>query len=129
MKDKTARHKPVGAFKVHGLVGRVIIDERPFFTNDPYSHHDSIGTPEGHPRLTAFLGVPLVHRGKTIGLIALGNREGGYRAEDMETMEPLATVIVQALMRKRIESSLQAAHAELKQRAYELEAVNRDLEI
>jgi two-component system, chemotaxis family, CheB/CheR fusion protein len=129
MKDKTARHKPVGAFKVHGLFGRVIIDERPFFTNDPYLHHNSIGTPEGHPRLSAFLGVPLIHRGKTIGLIALGNREGGYRTEDVETMEPLATVIVQALMRKRTESSLQAAHAELKQRSYELEAVNRDLEI
>jgi signal transduction histidine kinase len=128
MKDKTGRHKPLGAFKVHGLFGRVIIDERPFFTNDPYSHHDSIGTPEGHPRLTAFLGVPLIHRGKTIGLIALGNREGGYRTEDVETMEPLATVIVQALMRKRTEASLQEAHDELKQRAYELEAVNRELE-
>jgi PAS domain S-box-containing protein len=129
MKDKTGHHKPAGAFKEHGLVGRVIIDERPFFTNDPYSHRDSIGTPEGHPRLTAFLGVPLVHRGKTIGLIALGNREGGYRAGDVETMEPIATVTVQALMRKRTETSLQEAHAELKQRAYELEAVNRDLEV
>jgi two-component system CheB/CheR fusion protein len=129
MKDKTDRHKQLGAFKMHGLVGRVIIDERPFFTNDPYAHPDSVGTPEGHPRLTAFLGVPLVHRGKTIGLIALGNREEGYRTGDVETMEPIATVIVQALMRKRTESSLQAAHAELKQRAYELEAVNRDLEV
>jgi PAS domain S-box-containing protein len=129
MVDKTRHHTSLGAFKVHGLPGRVIIDERPFFSNDPYSHHDSIGTPEGHPRLTAFLGVPLVHRGKTIGLIALGNREGGYRSDDVETMEPLATVIVQALMRKRTESSLQTAHAELKHRAWELEAVNRDLEV
>ena len=77
MKDKTGHHKPLGAFKVHGLFGRVMSDERPFFTNDPYSHHDSIGTPDGHPRLTAFIGVPLVHRGKTIGLLALGDREGG----------------------------------------------------
>jgi light-regulated signal transduction histidine kinase (bacteriophytochrome) len=44
-------------------------------------------------------------------------------------MEPLATVIVQALMRKRTEASLQTAHAELKQRACELEAVNHELEV
>jgi len=128
MADKTGHRRTLAGLKVHGLPGRVIIDEKPFFTNDPYAHHDSIGTPDGHPRLTAFLGVPLVHRGKTIGMVALGNRVGGYRTEDVETVETLATVIVQALMRKRAETSLHTAHTELRQRAYELEAVNRELE-
>lgn len=63
---------------VQGIHGRVIKDGRAFYTNDPATHPDRIGTPEGHPALTAFLGVPMTSAGKVIGMIGLGNREGGY---------------------------------------------------
>ena len=103
MHDKAGHCRPPGNFKVHGLYGRVMLDKKSFFTNDPASHPDSIGTPEGHPFLKAFLGVPLIHGGETIGMMGLGNREEGYRNEDLEAAEALSQAIVQVLMRKRME--------------------------
>jgi PAS domain S-box-containing protein len=97
---------PAG-FAVHGVYGRVLLDGKGFFTNDLPSHPDSIGMPPGHPPLTAFLGVPLVHAGATIGMVGLGNRDGGYGPEQLEAAEALAPVIVQAIMSKRAEKALQ----------------------
>ena len=50
-----------------------------------------------YPPLQSFLGVPLFHEGRTIGLIG-PNREGGYRQEDLQTIEALSHSITQALM-------------------------------
>ena len=84
MQDQSGHGRKVPAgFVIHGIYGRVLLDGKGFFTNDPPSHPDSIGTPEGHPPLKAFLGVPLIHAGETIGMVGLGNREGGYDPEDL----------------------------------------------
>jgi PAS domain S-box-containing protein len=79
MHDKSGHCRQLVDLKVHGLYGRVIIDGKGFFTNDPASHPDSIGTPDGHPAIKSFLGVPLIRDGKITGMVGLGNREGGYR--------------------------------------------------
>ncbi|MBI4287842.1 MAG: GAF domain-containing protein [Chloroflexi bacterium] len=93
-------------FTIHGIYGRVLLDGKAFFTNDPASHPDRIGLPEGHPPLTSFLGIPLIGEGKTTGMLALGNREGGYRPEDQQAAEALAPAIVEAIQRKQAESQL-----------------------
>ncbi len=98
---------PTG-FIVHGIYGRVLRDGKAFFTNDPASHPDSIGCPEGHPPLKAFLGAPLIHLGKTIGMIAVGNRDGGYTQVDLEVLETLAEAIVHAFMWRRSEAQVQS---------------------
>lgn len=99
------RSMPSG-FRIQGVYGRVVIDGVGFFTNDPAAHPDSVGAPEGHPELRAFLGVPLVQGGSTIGILALANRPGGYRAADLDAARALTGPIVQALMRRRIELAL-----------------------
>ncbi|MCX6353428.1 MAG: PAS domain S-box protein [Candidatus Aureabacteria bacterium] len=99
-----------GGFEIHGIYGRVLKDGKGFFTNDPSSQPDSIGVPAGHPPLTAFLGVPLVDAGRTIGMIAMGNRKGGYRPEDQEALEVLAPAIIGALQSKRSEEELRQTH-------------------
>ena len=110
MYDKTGHRRPLSDFVVHGLYGSVIINEKGFFTNDPQSHPDSIGLPEGHPPLTSFLGVPLVQDGKTIGLIAVANHEGGYSCEQQEDLEAIAPAVTQALQRKRSEEALRLSN-------------------
>jgi len=114
VQDRSGHGKraPVG-FEIHGVYGRVILDGKGFFTNAPPSHPDSIGTPPGHPPLEAFLGVPLLHAGETIGMLGLGNREGGFGPEDLETAEALAPAIVQAFLSKRAEEALRAANVQL----------------
>ncbi len=108
MYDQSGHRRPPGDFKLHGLYGRVLLDGESLLTNDPSSHPDSIGTPEGHPPLTAFLGVPLMQEGKTIGMVGLGNREGGYTLKHRQAMEAIAPAIAEALLRKRAESCLTA---------------------
>ena len=131
MNTLTGYHKLSG-LKIHGLYGRVLLDGSGFFTNDPASHPDSIGLPDGHPLLTAFLGVPLVHGGTIIGMAGVGNREGGYRTADLEALEILSVAIVEALMRKRAEVELHRLTDELEhrveQRTAELAATNGELE-
>lgn len=98
--------KPPGNFRIHGVYGRVLLDGRGLYTNDPSSHADSIGLPPGHPPLESFLGAPLIQDGKVIGMVAVANREGGYGKEQLRDLEDLAPSMVQALSRKRAEQAL-----------------------
>jgi PAS domain S-box-containing protein len=102
--------------EIRGLWGKVLKDEQSLIVNDPTAHPDRVGTPEGHPPLTCFLGVPLKQAGRTIGMIGLANKESGYDLADQEAVEALSVAFVEALMRKR-------AGAALRRRAEELAAL------
>ncbi len=55
------------------------------------THADRCGTPDDHSEINAFLGVPLIHKEKTVGMVGLGNKEGGYELADQEAgMTPVA---------------------------------------
>jgi PAS domain S-box-containing protein len=123
MDDKTGHRRPTSDLVVHGLYGSVIINEKSFFTNDPQSHPDSIGLPQGYPPLTSFLGVPLILDGKTVGLIAVANREGGYSLEQQEDLEAIAPAMMQALQRKREEQERKQAEEALSRERSLLESV------
>ncbi len=86
--------------------GRAIKEGAPQVVNDPASDPDSMGTPEGHPPIESFLGVPLRDGDETVGVIALANREGGFRAEDIEDLEALGVAFVEALNRRRAEDEV-----------------------
>lgn len=107
MYDKTGHRRPPGNFPIRGLYGWVLKKGKSLVANDPQHHPESGGVPEGHPPLTAFLGVPLIRDGRTIGMIALGNKEGGYGRDDVETIEALAPAITEAFLRKRSERALE----------------------
>jgi PAS domain S-box-containing protein len=81
--------------------------------NDPASHPDRVGTPEGHPAITAFLGVPLKQAGRTVGLIGLANKEGGYTPDDQQAVEDLSVAFVEALLRKQADTTLQKRASQL----------------
>ncbi len=120
----TAPHQygrfPAG-LKIHGIFGRVLTEGRAFYTNNPSSHPDYIELPDGHPHLTSFLGVPLMHLGKVIGMIGLGNKEAGYSDEDLHAVESLAPAIVEALHRKRVEEEIKRSAEELRRSNAELQ--------
>jgi hypothetical protein len=113
--DRPGDHRisPAG-FAVHGIYGRVLSTGKGLFTNDPAAHPDRIGLPQGHPPLQAFLGVPLIHAGRTFGMVGVANRAGGYRDCDLEALEMLAPAFVQVLLIKRGDVAL-ARHRELLQ--------------
>jgi PAS domain S-box-containing protein len=104
---------------IHGIYGRVLKDGQSVIANDLAAHPDRVGTPEGHPPLTAFLGVPLKLGEKTIGMVGLGNKAGGYTQNDQEAVEHLSVAIVEAFQRKRAETALRRAHDELEEQVAE----------
>ena len=114
MDDQGGHRKPPINFKIQGLYGRVLLDGKSLLTNDPGSHPDSIGIPPGHPPLNALLGVPLIHDGKTMGLLCVANRKGGYGQEQLTAAEAIAPVVVEALMRKRAEVTLGRSQSRFK---------------
>jgi signal transduction histidine kinase/predicted hydrocarbon binding protein/ActR/RegA family two-component response regulator len=98
--------------QIRGIWGKVLQDGKPLLTNNPSTHPASVGTPEGHPQIRSFLGVPLQEGGHPIGMIALANSESGYSPADQKTIESLATAFTEALMRKRAEIQLAKAKEE-----------------
>jgi len=74
--------------------------------NDPPSHPDSVGIPEGHPPLTAYMGIALKDLDKPYGTIALANKEGGYSEEDRHAIESLSVAVVESFRKKRAELAL-----------------------
>jgi len=99
-------------FRIHGLYAICLKEGRSAIVNDPATHPESIGTPPGHPPIKAFLGVPLKRGRQIMGMIGLGNKEGGYTDADREAVEALAPVMVEALMGKRGEEALVRAKNE-----------------
>jgi hypothetical protein len=84
-------------FEVRGLYGEVLLTGETVSTNRPSSHPASAGLPEGHPSLANFLGVPLTRADIPFGMIAVGNRPGGYGPDQQETLEAFAAVVESSL--------------------------------
>ena len=124
--------KAINDMEIRGIWGTLITEQRPQIVNDPSSHPQRVGTPQGHPRLTSFLGVPLMYKGDTFGLIALANKESGYTETDQEMVENLAVALIEALMHKRAEMDLRRHREHLEElveeRAAELKRTNEELE-
>ncbi|MBM9604450.1 PAS domain S-box protein [Desulfopila inferna] len=93
-------------FHTYGIYARVIVDGKPLLINNPASPPSDIVFPTGHPPLTSLLAAPLKHGEKTIGMVAVGNRKGGYGREEQAALEVLCQVITESLARRRTEEAL-----------------------
>lgn len=117
---------------VRGLWGHVVKTAAPLLANDPMGHGASVGVPEGHPPLKAFLGVPLLRDGAPIGMMAVANRPRGYTRRNIADMEALATPFVEALSRWRLQREVGEARDRLEEtvsaRTRELSDAKRALE-
>ena len=105
----------INDMEIRGIWGTVIKEEESIILNAPDSHPDRTGTPEGHPSLTSFLGVPLKYGDRTVGMIALANKEQGYNLDDQQDIQSLSGAFMEALKRKRAEEGLKEAKREADQ--------------
>ena len=119
---------------LRGIWSTVIAEQRSQIINDPMTHPKRVGTPEGHPPVIRFLGVPLKDAGKVIGLIGLANRESEYEATHIEHMETLAAAFMEATNRKLAEEQLRehatlltSKNAELERQQLQLQTREREL--
>lgn len=77
--------------------------------------------PDDHPQIRSFLGVPVKHGEKIIGMIALANKANGYTKEDQSNIESLSRAFLEILLRKR-------AEIQINQTMKKLEKSNKELE-
>jgi len=109
----------ISDMEVRGIWGEVIKHNKTLITNEPSSHRASVGTPEGHPPLRCFLGVPLSRGEQAFGTICMANKDGGYTEKDRESLERLSAAFVIALDRSRAEKALREVHDKLEARVAE----------
>jgi signal transduction histidine kinase len=58
-------------------------------SNDPQNDPRAAGLPPGHPPLVAYLGLPIVHDGRLLGMAGLAGRDGGYETSVVDDLSPL----------------------------------------
>ena len=93
-----------------GAVTEPLTTGKPVLSNTPFR------VPEGHIPILRLLSVPIVSRGKPIGLLAVANRESDYGVEDLAWLESIAGFIAPVL-----DARLEAEKQEQRRRASEEE--------
>ncbi|MEX0682039.1 MAG: GAF domain-containing sensor histidine kinase [Dehalococcoidia bacterium] len=88
----------------HGLLAAMLQETAPYRTQDIRKDPRFEWWPEAHPRMSSFLGVPIVSKGKVIAAFyltdKLGERE--FTADDQETIEMLAAHAAVAIENARL---------------------------
>jgi len=83
-------HLPEG----HGILGLLIHDAQTLRLEDLTTHPQSVGFPDGHPAMRAFLGVPVRVRDAVYGNLYLTEKRGGLAFTESD--EQLATALAAA---------------------------------
>jgi signal transduction histidine kinase len=88
-------HVPVG----EGLLGAVVDERRPIRCSDLSGHPSSIGFPNRHVAMEAFLGVPMIVRDEIVGALYLTKTPGTapFSASDEQASVALASMAAVAL--------------------------------
>lgn len=88
----------------HGLLAAMLAEHEPYRTQDIRKDQRFEYWPEAHPRMSSFLGVPIISRGTVIGSFYLTDKLGAreFTDEDQETIEVLAAHAAIAIENARL---------------------------
>jgi len=109
-----------------GLYRSVIESAQPLLTNDPANHPDSTGVPEGHFKISSFLGVPFIQEGKVVGLIGVANKAGGFNERDKKMLQAITPSVLEVMMRKKAEEALRESEHKAVALVGELEEADKN---
>ncbi|MFM7046115.1 MAG: ATP-binding protein [Ilumatobacteraceae bacterium] len=82
--------------------------------NDPAGDPRAFGLPPGHPPLIAYLGLPIHHDGRFIGMAGLAGRPGGYDDDVVDLLRPLISACGTMIEATAIERERRAAEQALR---------------
>ena len=96
-----------------GLVGAVAADGEPMVIEDAPAHPRFAFRPEtGEEPFHAFLGVPLLRSGRSVGVLVVQGRETrAYADADIETLQTVATVLADLVGSARLVDPVELAEA------------------
>lgn len=92
-----------------GLLGEIMKHGRTIRLRDLREHPRSVGFPEDHPHMTSFLGVPIISRGETIGMLYLTDKLGRdeFCEADERAIEMLAAYAAVAIQNAKLYQQVQ----------------------
>jgi len=101
------------------IFARVVLENRSVRSVDARYDPHRVGQPEGHPPVLTFLGVPLRHRDKPIGMIGVANRPDPYAEDDEHLLMTYAAQISIVISNAQLYEQLTATKATLEQKVDE----------
>ncbi len=113
---------------VNSLYGRVLTTGQVVISNEPLSDPRSGGLPERHPPIRAFLGMPFYGGNTLVGMVGIVNKQGGYRDEHVEFLQPLLSTCGNIIMAYKGEQLRQRIETSLTIKTQQLEELNATLE-
>jgi PAS domain S-box-containing protein len=100
--------------KLETLYGAVITSQVHVIANSPATDPRRGGLPDGHPRLDAFLGLPLHSGGALVGMMGIANRVGGYDEALVHKLEPFVQTCANAVFAVRADAERKSVEANLR---------------
>src|SRR4051794_19283316 len=97
----------------HGVLGGLIEEPKGLRLDDIGSHPSSFGSPRGPPPMHTFLGAPIVIRGEAWGNIYLTEKDGGFDAQDEDSLTILAGWAAIAIRNARVHGATRGRRDEL----------------
>lgn len=107
------------------LFGAVIMTGQPVIANTPSTDPRRGGTPEGHPPLLAFLGLPFFSHNQLVGMVGIANRPGGYDEAIVDYLQPFLVTCGNLIQGYRLDRRRRQAEADLQQSNEELARATR----
>lgn len=108
----TATQAMYERFKVSGymdfknmdnLFGHVLLTGEALLSNNPMADPRSTGFPNGHRKMDAYLGIPLIGSGEVLGMVGIANRPGGYSTDILQWLEPVRSTLSSIIISMRNE--------------------------
>ena len=107
--------EPCTGFKItsdNPFAGAVMRRKHPVIDNCPNSDAARVGLPGSIPRISAYLGLPLILGGELVGMIGLANRRLGYEPRLVSELQSLLATAAQVIValrndRRRVEAELE----------------------
>ncbi|MGC8658060.1 MAG: PAS domain S-box protein, partial [Desulfomonilaceae bacterium] len=93
--------------RVTGLHHYVYQNRKSAYINRLGNAESSIVLPEGHVPLNNILLAPLVVKNRTLGFLALGNKEGRFTSEDQDIVENFAEIAAISLLKRQMAQKLE----------------------
>jgi signal transduction histidine kinase len=98
-------HLPRG----EGVLGTITTQAKTVRIDDIVDHPDSVGFPDNHPEMHAFLGVPVRVGSRVFGNLYLTEKDGGFDEEDEVLVEFMAVTAGAAISTLRLQERLRRA--------------------
>jgi PAS domain S-box-containing protein len=106
------------------LFGAVLLTGEPVLANDPARDPRRGGLPDGHPPMRAFMGLPIRHGGRLVGMVGVANRPGGYDDRLVRTLRPFLAACASLIVAWDAERARRAAEAALRASEARLQALH-----